>query len=729
MHDHTEDAPRGRVPPSSVVEGAPAQPAAPEDPALAGALSMAEAGFRVYPQYGIAGGHCTCVGAGGQCRARHPGKHPAVSGWQTAAATNAETIRTWFAEDPRRNYAVLAGNGIAVLDIDPRNGGDATLAALEKDHGELPHTLRVRTGGGGLHYYFEARTAIRSCVLGPGVEVKGEGSGVTGPGSLHSSGRRYEIEDSYKLLAPLPSWIYKAAKMRSAAVPPADGDGAPLALGDRHRHLLSLAGSMRAKGAAPEAIRSALLVEAGRARPPQEAADVEEIVRSSAGWPAGAPAPEAGPGKKPPKPKEPKTEYRALLPGLVDLVEGADGEIGFLLLAKDGALRFETEIRDIERKITILPFPREHVPGEVVRLADVQAALKEDDATLSKDLVSLLPQGAEVEPMPGLGVYGFLGLWIMHTWCLEGARYTPFLGFVGPPERGKSRLGRLLMALAWRGFTTPSPREANVFRIADRFAASIFLDLRDAWRKIEDCGLDDVLLVRFENGAKIPRVNLDARPPNDLRLYNVFGPTVIASNASLEPVLGTRVIEIGFPLSRQGMWPDLVPETLRALKGRLAAFRARHLRDRVFEVEKPAAGRLGDILKPLRGILALVAPDRDGDFLALAAWLGDGRRRERAESLDGRIVAAWLELAGERFGADRIPAADVAERVDPDVPQEKLRGFTMSTGRRLRALGFKPDGRHGAARAYLRDPDLEARLGVHYGAAAAPAEEAEDAPF
>jgi hypothetical protein len=40
-----------------------------------------------------------------------------------------------------------------VLDEDPTNDGDASLAKLEREHGEPP-TVECLTGGGGRHLYF-----------------------------------------------------------------------------------------------------------------------------------------------------------------------------------------------------------------------------------------------------------------------------------------------------------------------------------------------------------------------------------------------------------------------------------------------------------------------------------------------------------------------------------------------------------------------------------------------
>jgi predicted P-loop ATPase len=100
---------------------------------------------------------------------------------------------------------------LGVLDVDPRNGGDETLSRLEGEFGRLPETWAVQTGGLGMHYYFLFPQSPGSGVLGPGLELKGDGGYVAIPPSEHASGRRYEWESSGHpgdvSLVMAPSWL------------------------------------------------------------------------------------------------------------------------------------------------------------------------------------------------------------------------------------------------------------------------------------------------------------------------------------------------------------------------------------------------------------------------------------------------------------------------------------------------------------------------------------------
>ena len=119
-------------------------------------------------------------------------KTPYTQRGYKSATTDAEQIRSWWAQHPTAGIAVACdASELLVLDIDPRNGGDRTLAQLEDKHGELPHGPRSLTGGGGWHLFYTAPSFSPVGKLGNGIDVKYHGYVVL-PCSLHESGSRYE---------------------------------------------------------------------------------------------------------------------------------------------------------------------------------------------------------------------------------------------------------------------------------------------------------------------------------------------------------------------------------------------------------------------------------------------------------------------------------------------------------------------------------------------------------
>jgi hypothetical protein len=127
------------------------------------------------------------------------------------ATTAPGAVRAWWRRWPNANIGVATGvrSGIDVLDVDPRHGGDVTLAALVRAHGAIPGTAGVFTGSGGRHFYFLHDARVRSSAgrLGAGLDVKGEGGYVVVPPSVHPDGPAYEWSPELEVLAPWPTWL------------------------------------------------------------------------------------------------------------------------------------------------------------------------------------------------------------------------------------------------------------------------------------------------------------------------------------------------------------------------------------------------------------------------------------------------------------------------------------------------------------------------------------------
>jgi hypothetical protein len=95
------------------------------------------------------------------------------------ATADVEQLRKWGKVCPTGNIAVACGaaSGFIAVDVDPRNGGDASLAALAAKGRVLPPGPRQRTGNRGWHYLLKAdpRVGGSKGKLGPGIEIKSTG--------------------------------------------------------------------------------------------------------------------------------------------------------------------------------------------------------------------------------------------------------------------------------------------------------------------------------------------------------------------------------------------------------------------------------------------------------------------------------------------------------------------------------------------------------------------------
>lgn len=169
------------------------------------------------------------------------GKLPATKHGLKDATRDAAQIRGWWANGSRYGLAVACEpSGMVVLDVDPRNGGDGTLARLEAEHGPLPATVEAQTGGDGRHLCYRAPGGDLVGSLGPGLDVKHRGYILVSP-SVHPSGKSYrwtrgpdehELADLPAAWAALLRKPAQQAPRRSAAPtrPCAGADGSAYGL-------------------------------------------------------------------------------------------------------------------------------------------------------------------------------------------------------------------------------------------------------------------------------------------------------------------------------------------------------------------------------------------------------------------------------------------------------------------------------------------------------------------
>lgn len=122
---------------------------------------------------------------------KYPAGHP---DWQTNATTDAARIEKHWAANPDDGVCIAtgAGSGLFVVDIDPADGGDDSLRALEAQYGPLPDTMEAITGSGGRHLFFAwpdtgGITNNQSGLLGVGIDIRGDGGQVVVAPSVHGS--------------------------------------------------------------------------------------------------------------------------------------------------------------------------------------------------------------------------------------------------------------------------------------------------------------------------------------------------------------------------------------------------------------------------------------------------------------------------------------------------------------------------------------------------------------
>ena len=219
------------------------------------------------------------------------------------ATTDPQTISSWWDRTPDANIAIATGSrsgGLVVIDLDRDKekgiDGYETLKSWQKDHGTFPETWTSITGRKGYHLFYKDSATNRSRVkLYEGIDIRAEDGYVVVPPSIHENGNQYEWEygpgDSVEivevdstivnfLMGPAPEG--KQAFQMQEAIPE----------GERHKALIALIGSEKARGIGDNSIRSLIRSEnQEKCKPPLTDEELEKEIfpALSRGWEASAP--------------------------------------------------------------------------------------------------------------------------------------------------------------------------------------------------------------------------------------------------------------------------------------------------------------------------------------------------------------------------------------------------------------------------------------------------------
>ncbi len=216
------------------------------------------------------------------------GKTPLTQHGHIDATTDADTIRKWWAKWPDANIGIRC-DGLLVADFDGYKGQESR-ALLESQHGELPNTWTIKTGGGtdsdpkepGQHLVFKAPAGMN---IRPGagkygfenLDIRANDSYIVASPSI--TRLPYEIIENTPI-GEAPAWLVELARVGSNGSRPARKAqrGTPIPDTTRNVTLTSLAGTMRRRGMAKEAIEAALL--AIPCEPPLPEDEIRKIATS-----------------------------------------------------------------------------------------------------------------------------------------------------------------------------------------------------------------------------------------------------------------------------------------------------------------------------------------------------------------------------------------------------------------------------------------------------------------
>jgi len=166
-----------------------------------------------------------------------------------------------------------------------------------------------------------------------------------------------------------------------------------------------------------------------------------------------------------------------------------------------------------------------------------------DGATLLDEMEAIFRKHVLVEKQ----AISAIALWIMHAWCIEAFSLSPFLRINSPTKGcGKTTLLMLISELLPKCLLTANITTASMFRLIDKFGASVGIDEADGAFKENPELLSLVNASYTRSTAQVPRC---ASETNEVELFSVWGPKVICGIGKLPPTTEDRSIVI--PLKKK----------------------------------------------------------------------------------------------------------------------------------------------------------------------------------
>ena len=451
----------------------------------------------------------------------------------------------WWRAWPDANVGVRTGNGLLVIDIDPRNHGDESWRALETEHGIQLPTPTVNTGGGGVHLYLAVDRRVECKTnLWPGIDIKGDGGYVIAPPSIHVSGAFYDWSlgrnlDDLSRQAPQP-WLLGAIDGRTL---PSEKN-ARVVVGERNSHLMSVGGRARRVGADEKQTLEALQLEnAVACSPPLDAAELARIAGSVCRYPTGSGVGNVteilkASGVTKLTNESPVTDREAAIDLLKIAVAPLD-RVRRSLLREELIKRsgFSADLADAIVRQTTADGPGQKGSAMLFK-EPLPWTEPVDTAQLLDEILQVIVSYVVLLASNAVAI----AVWILHTHALDAAQISPRLAIISPEKRcGKSTLLKLLGALVRRPLEATNITAAVLFRSIEAHRPTLLVDEADTFLRDRD-DLRGVLNAGHDRqSAKVPRCVGDDHEP---RVFDVWAPVAFAGIGKQHDTLMDRSIVI-----------------------------------------------------------------------------------------------------------------------------------------------------------------------------------------
>ena len=284
--------------------------------------------------------------------------------------------------------------------------------------------------------------------------------------------------------------------------------------------------------------------------------------------------------------------------------------------------------------------------------------------------------------LPSAFVADLLALWVLHTWCLDAATYTPYLHICSPVKRaGKTRLLEVLELVCRNALTAGSITAAAVFQTIEHMRPTLLIDEVDRVFKVKGSEHTENLVGVLNDGFRVRGKAIRGTQGGEPKTFSTWCPKALAGieNSSLPDTVADRCIVVSLERKLKSDRVERlrgVDAEAKGLRTRCEAF-AHHHGDALRAYHLPTIEQISDRAEDIWEPMFAIATEAGDDWAA-------------------RARAACLELAGEESGegSDEITLLSDIRAAFGD-------GKTISTESLLEALNGSDESPWGARRSGL----------------------------
>jgi len=376
---------------------------------------------------------------------------------------------------------------------------------------------------------------------------------------------------------------------------------------------------------------------------------------------------------------------------ILEQIQNTTGKMSYALYQEMQNGIWELDTRpEYEHCIPLQKTPLTH-PSEPIEYENEQQLYNNVKVYIHKHLDVLNPHG-----------YDILTAFVFSTWLQELFDFTPYIGFFGRQETGKSRGLEVLKELCFRAWHTTSLTTATLYRLIEKFNPTLLIDESEFLASQEKKELIGLLNSGQRRGVLVPRMK--GEDSQDFDFYNTYSPKALSGTQELRKTTTSRMIM--FTMTRN-IRP--IPRTLNKqdglkLRNQLLMWRFRKISDMKnamtleqklagtelkatteFKELEPLSGRLYELIFPL--YYSTPAQEERKNILEFANELEQSKLTAEKTELASTIFEAILNLK-HQAQRNLILLKDIARYINVNQPLENWIP-EKTVGRKCSQMGFE----------------------------------------